>query len=319
MKKLVYLLLLLSLSCSSKREASESWCQRPPRAGLDSYAEIQTPHPWFKVYEVADRVYAIYEPYNWQEVISYLILGSEKALLFDTGMGLDSIQDVVKQLTSLPVTVVNSHTHYDHIGGNADFDTIYGVDTAYTHNNLMGWPHEKVRQEVSTRALCATTLPHADTSNYHIRPYQLSGYVKDGMILDLGGRSIEVMIIPGHTPDGVALLDRQAGLLWTGDSYYKGPLWLFFPGTDLDAYEHSINRLAALVPDLKHLLPAHNYPLVDPDQLTAVRDGLQLVRSGKKKGEPVTDMGNPLAKDVMEFRFETFSFLIRKELIKVQD
>jgi hypothetical protein len=47
-------------------------------------------HPWFKVYPLGDSVYAIYEPYNWQEMISYLIIGSEKALLFDTGMGLDS-------------------------------------------------------------------------------------------------------------------------------------------------------------------------------------------------------------------------------------
>src|SRR5882762_5898038 len=116
-------LLLLSISlfsCSAKEVKPGKWCDEPFRKGYENYKEIATQHPWFKVYPLGDSVYAIYEPYNWQQVISYLIIGSEKALLFDTGMGLDSIQSVVKELTSLPITVVNSHTHFDHIGGNAD-------------------------------------------------------------------------------------------------------------------------------------------------------------------------------------------------------
>ncbi len=306
---------IIFISCSPKSAENEKWCDHPFRKGYEKYKEIGTKHPWFKVYPVTDNVYAIYEPYNWQQVISYLIIGSEKALLFDTGMGLDSIQLVVKELTSLPITVINSHTHYDHIGGNADFDSILGVDTAYTKKSSQGWSHEAIKQEVTVASLCPETLPTVDTANYHIRPYKLTDYIHDGSILDLGGRQLEVFIIPGHTPDCVALLDRANGLLWTGDTYYEGPLWLFFPGTDLDAYEKTITRLALLVPDLKYLLPAHNLPLISPTRLVEVREGLALVRAGKKEGKLLEGAKSPFAKDVLEFKFEGFSFLIRKDLL----
>src|SRR6478609_1715553 len=262
----IVLLTMLFSACTKKETASKTWCDEPFRQGYENYKEIVTQHPWFKVYPLDNNVIAIYEPYNWQQVISYLIIGKDKALLFDTGMGLDSIQSVVKELTSLPVTVINSHTHYDHIGGNADFDMILGVDTAYTKTNSLGWTHESIKKEVSKEAFCAGELSSVDTASYHIRPYTLTGYIHDGSEIDLGGRKLEVLIIPGHTPDCVALLDRSAGLLWTGDTYYEGPLWLFFQGTDLDAYQNTINRLASLVPDLRQLHPAHNLPVIKPNR-----------------------------------------------------
>ena len=308
------LLLLYFISCSSPPGENETWCDHPYRKGYENYKELETSHPWFKVYDLDDSVYAIYEPYNWQEVISYLIIGSEKALLFDTGMGLDSIQTVVKELTSLPITVINSHTHFDHIGGNADFSNILAVDTGYTHTNSQGWSHESIRQEVSPVAFCPETLSSVDTASYHIRPYSIEGFIRDSSVIDLGGRQLEVIAIPGHTPDGVALLDRNAGLLWTGDTYYEGPLWLFFPDTDLDAFEKSISRLATLAPNLKYLLPAHNLPRIRPERLFEVKEAIAAVMAGKEKGEPVKD-GGTLMKDVIRFEFEHFSFLIRKDLL----
>src|SRR3569833_230168 len=95
-----------------------SWCNRSMRSGLKNLREVKTPYPWFKVYDVGHHTYAIAEPYNWEETIGYLIIGSNKALLFDTGMGMDHVSPVIKQLTRLPVWVLNSHTHPDHIGGN---------------------------------------------------------------------------------------------------------------------------------------------------------------------------------------------------------
>ena len=308
------LVLLCFSSCSPAPIESETWCNEPVRKGWENYNELTTQYTWFKVYLFDDGVYAIYEPYNWQEVISYLIIGTKKALLFDTGMGLDSIQAVVKQLTPLPVTVINSHTHFDHIGGNADFSNILGIDTAYTHKNSKGWSHESIKQEVSPAALCPEKLSSVDTASYHIRPYSITGFIRDGSVIDLGGRELEVIMIPGHTPDGVALLDRKAGLLWTGDTYYEGPLWLFFPGTDLDAFERSISRIASFAPYLKHLLPAHNLPLIPPGRLLEVKDAIASVRAGKEKGEPVKD-GGTLMKDVIRFEFDHFSFLIRKDLL----
>ena len=75
---------------------------------------------WFQVYEAANGVYSIVEPYQFEETISHLIVGEDRALLFDTGLGLLPIRPVVERVTSLPVSVLNSHTHYDHVGGNAE-------------------------------------------------------------------------------------------------------------------------------------------------------------------------------------------------------
>lgn len=72
--------------------------------------------PWFEVYEPVPGVYAIYEPHQAEETISYLIVGDKQALLFDTGMGISDIKKTVRELTTRPIVVLNSHTHNDHVG-----------------------------------------------------------------------------------------------------------------------------------------------------------------------------------------------------------
>ena len=130
------------------------WCDLLPRPGNARLPRVDLPDDWFVVYKVGDGVFAICEPYQFQEVISYLILGSRSALLFDTGLGIGAIARVVKKLTSLPVTVLNSHTHFDHVGGNADFHRLLAMDTDYTRANARGFPHERVQGEVAPGALC---------------------------------------------------------------------------------------------------------------------------------------------------------------------
>lgn len=117
---ILLIVMLLTGNCNFQdtKPTVTNWCDKPLRSGLEKLKEIKTSRPWFKVYDVGHDTYAIDEPYNWEETIAYLILGKNKALLFDTGMGMDSISLVVKELTKLPVCVLNSHTHQDHIGGN---------------------------------------------------------------------------------------------------------------------------------------------------------------------------------------------------------
>jgi glyoxylase-like metal-dependent hydrolase (beta-lactamase superfamily II) len=76
-------------------------------------------------------------------------------------------------------------------------------------------------------------------------------------------------------------LDEENGLLFTGDSFYPGPIFLYRPETDLDAYVASMKKLAAMVPKLKLLLPSHNVPVADPGYLPKVVAAMEQVRSGK--------------------------------------
>ncbi len=239
---------------------------------------------WFDVHAVEPGVFALVESRQQQEVISWLVVGTTRALLFDTGMGMRPLRPVVARLTTLPVTVLNSHTHLDHVGGNAEFSDVRAMPTAFTRANMRGKTHAQVADEAAPAALCGNTAVGFDTAAYHIRPWTSAGNLRPGDTFDLGGRTLEVIAAPGHTADAIALHDRAAGLLWTGDTFYAGPIWLFMPETDLDAYLATITKLAALAPSLRRVLPAHNTVSAAPSMLASVRDAMRAIRAGALAG-----------------------------------
>src|SRR5580658_3147149 len=114
------------------------WCRALPRPKYKSLERVSISDPWFEVYQPTPKVFAIYEPHQSEEVISYLIVGDKRALLFDTGMGISDLKKLTAELTSLPIVVINSHTHDDHVGDNWEFETVYGMDTDFTRKNAQG-------------------------------------------------------------------------------------------------------------------------------------------------------------------------------------
>jgi len=130
-----------------------AWCAKLPRPAYATLPRVTVPSDWFEVYRVDPDVYAIYEPHQWQEVISYLIVGRERALLFDTGMGIAEIGPVVSALTDRPIVVLNSHSHHDHVGGNHAFTRVLALDLPYTRDHARGSQHAEVAGEVAPSAL----------------------------------------------------------------------------------------------------------------------------------------------------------------------
>jgi len=289
--------------------AAPRWCDLLPRPANAALERVKVESDWFEVYRVSEGVFAFVEPRQFQEAISYLILGSERALMFDTGMGLFPLRVVAERLTALPVDVLNSHTHFDHVGGNAEFDRVLALDTAYTRANARGFAHADVAGEVEPGSFCGGVPQGLDAASYHTRPWKATRLVADGERIDLGSRVLEVFHVPGHTPDAIALLDRTHGLLWTGDSYYDGAIWLYVPETDLDAYERSMARLATLVPELRRLLPAHNTASAEPRRILQARDAIRQVRAGAVKGS--AESGGRLV-----FPFDGFSILTSRRLLE---
>lgn len=284
----------------------ENFCDRLPRPAYAAFEKHEISNDWFEVYEVAQGVWAIYEPFQWQEVISYLIEGAERDLLFDTGNGIGDIKAIVDQLSDKPVLILNSHTHFDHVGGNYQFDDIASVSTDFSIDNSKGHSHEEIATEVSDDALCKG-LPQGVSAGNHVgRPFTITQKVMEGDVIDIGTRQLEVLQIPGHTPDAIALLDRKAGFMWTGDSFYEGPIWLFSPETDLEIYRKSLARLVAFVPDLTALFPAHNTPRSDPAMLLQVQKAFDQVIAGQ--AEPV-----PAWEGTVTFEFDGFGFLMRED------
>jgi len=295
-------ILLVSSSLSAQAPIPD-WCRPLPRPEYKTLARIPVSDPWFEVYKPAPAVFAIYEPHQAEEVISYLIVGEKQALLFDTGMGISDIKKVAAELTMLPIVVLNSHTHDDHVGGNWEFATIYGMNTDFTRKNAQG-SREDAQAEITPDQICGTLPRGFDAKAYATRPWKITGYKHDGDRLDLGGRTREIIATPGHTPDAISLIDRANGLLFTGDTYYPAPIWLFRPETDLDAYAASIRRLAALVPQVKLVLGAHNIPVAPPTVLPRLVTAFDAVRAGKVKATPDSP-GKVL------YRVDGFSFLMR--------
>ena len=261
------------------------WCKPLPRPEYQALERVPVSDPWFEVYKVAPDTFAIYEPHQSEEVISYLILGHDKALLFDTGMGISDIRKVVTELSKLPVVVLNSHTHDDHVGGNWQFDTIYSADTDFSRQNATGSTAD-AQAEIAPGEVCDDLPKGFDAKSYSTKPWRISKYIHDGDKLDLGGRTLEILSTPGHTPDAICLFDRANGLLFTGDTYYPAPIWLFRPETDLDAYAKSIARLAALASQVKTVLGAHNIPVAPSSVLTNLPAAFADLRASKAACKP---------------------------------
>ena len=308
MRKLLLLLLVVAIGASAQNPgvptATPDWCKKLPRPDYAKLKRVPSADAWFEVYEVAPKVFAIYEPKQAEEVISYLIVGEKRAILFDTGMGIGDIKRVSTSLSKLPITVLNSHTHVDHVGDNWEFSDVAGMSTEFTDKNARG-SRADAQAEIDKENLCADLPAGFDAAKYSTRPWKITERIHDGSRFDLGGRTIEVIATPGHTPDAIALLDRTNGLLFTGDSYYPGPIYLYRPETDYVAYSKSIARIAALATKLKLLLPAHNVPVADPRVLPQVRDAWQQVRAGK--ATPSQNGEN------YEYKFEGFSFLVARK------
>jgi glyoxylase-like metal-dependent hydrolase (beta-lactamase superfamily II) len=303
---------LLALICvipgfsqKSAEPLRPEWCRELPRPVYKKLTRVDVRSNWFEVYRIRPDVYAIYEPHQFEEVISYLIVGQRRALLFDTGLGVASIRDVVTQLTTLPVTVLNSHTHFDHTGGNAEFSDILNEDTPFSRKNAEGQSNIYSRDALAPERICGSLPAGVRPGAYAIRPWNVSRRIHDGEHIDLGGRDLELLFTPGHTPDSLSLLDRANGLLFTGDTFYPGPIYVFTPETDFEAYAKSVRRLAELVPRLKLLLPAHNVPVAEPDALLHLDTAVKQVQSGAAKFT-VTDTHR-------EYSFDGFSLLLSEK------
>jgi glyoxylase-like metal-dependent hydrolase (beta-lactamase superfamily II) len=307
-RSLARCVLLLASAAASAAFAQQGeplrpdWCRQLPRPEYKQLRRVQSADPWFEVYEIRDGIFAIYEPHQFEEVISYLVLGSKRALLFDTGLGIGKISDVVAKLTPLPITVLNSHSHFDHTGGNAEFSHILAPDTPFTRKNAQGQANIYSRDALAPARICGQLPSRIHSDSFSVRPFHFSETVRNGQRLDLGNRELEVIFTPGHTPDSLCLFDRMHGLLFTGDTFYRGPIYLLTPETDLSTYVTSVERLAALAPVVKLLLPSHNIPFAEPGYLKKLAQAVRQVHSGNLK--PSLNEGR------REYSFEGFSLLL---------
>lgn len=284
----------------------DNWWDKLPRPEWSAYQKIDQDQDWFEVYLIAEGIYAIYEPGQFEEVISFLITGDDKALLFDTGLGIGNMRRVVDQLTDLDVIVLNSHTHYDHIGSNYLFDVIYGTDTEFTQRRAEGSPPDAVADFLQEGWVWKDLPEGFSADQYRSRPFTVSKIVGEGDSIDIGGRVLEVLFTPGHAPDSICLIDRENRLLFTGDSFYLAPLYTHIPDSSFDDYAVTAARLAGLAGDIDSAITSHNVPLVDSSYMTALGQAFADIQSGAASNFTLSDGHR-------EYHFDGFSVIVKDE------
>lgn len=213
---------------------------------------------WFETTIIAPGVHRITEG---GMVHAYLIQGETWAVLVDSGFGIGDIGEVVRGLTDLPILVVNTHAHLDHVGGNAHFDT------AFIHQR------ESLAEVAETARRFRKMATQDDFPVPFPDGFALEGYAPQvpepthrlagGETIDLGSRVLEVLPTPGHTAGSICLLDEGNRLLFTGDTITDRPLQGIGEGVSMAEYQATLRLLAEMAPDLDLLLPGHGpSPLV---------------------------------------------------------
>ena len=311
LKKLALLLCFISLvsSCTpaSRAQSDTHWYDALPRASWSEYDLIDTKQNWFEVYQLNENTYAIYEPYQWQEAISYLLIGSEKAMLVDTLQGIGDLKSVVEQLTNLPVIVVNTHSHFDHVSGNYQFDDIYGMDNTFTLDNAKGHDHSVNVGNMTADTFWKNVPENFSADTYENKPYEISKYLRDGEIIDIGDRPIEIVFTPGHSPDSLVLIDKNNRMMMTGDSFYPAPLYVYSATSSFRDYANSVQTMLKYQSDVDFLLPGHNETMQPASYLAKLHAATLAVQDGRTPST-IGDNANHT------YQFEGFSLIVKKPL-----
>ena len=190
----------------------------------------------------------------------FLLTGRERALLVDSGRSVHNARDLAASLTKLPIALLNTHGDMDHVGSNEQFEEFY------MH------PDEEPNYRRGERG--GRILP-----------------IREGDVLDLGGRELEVIHLPGHTPGSIALLDRSRRVLISGDPIQDGRIFMFGRFRNMENYVRSLEHLQAWRDRFDEIWPSHGSFPVSPELIDLLRSGALQVLEGACTGQPKERFG----------------------------
>ena len=235
----------------------------------------------WRVQPIAPNTWAIGEPQDDPDNYEYLLVGKTRALLIDAGAHKRDIRPVLAGLTSLPVTVIPTHLHFDHTNGLRHFASVALIDLP------------------ATRARVKDGVLHLGRYQYmgspedgDPPPFRVTEWVKPDGYIELGGRRVQVLWTPGHTATSVSIHDPAAKLLFTGDLIYTTTLYAFMPDSSLSAYAATADRLLAAAPADTVIYGAHccrndapaQAPWLSMDDLRDLRQAVADIQAGRARG-----------------------------------
>lgn len=199
----------------------------------------------------------------------YLVCGEKKAVVLDTMNGVADTYAVVREITDLPLTVINTHGHCDHIFGNVYF-------------NCDCFIHPADADVVAEHTQFPDFIKICREKNVKMPPFKA---INDGDIIDLGGLTLEVISLPGHTPGGICLLLKERRILFTGDSI-NHHLWMQLNESQpLKTFLDNLNRISWVTEKADKILHGHAQDFDDISLFDDLRAGIKELIETKGKGE----------------------------------
>ena len=203
---------------------------------------------------------------------AYLVVGEERALLIDSGVGQGNVFENARSVTDKPIRLVLTHGHADHTGGAKYFDEV--------------WCGEKEKlQNVEAKV----------------------NRVSEGFEFDLGGRVLRVVDIPGHTPGSIGLYDAAAGIVFAGDMVSQSPIFFIAGERNEDDFIASMDKILAL--GAERIYGCHGPMLNSRDTVEKLKKAAALFRDGKlepKQGDGPFPGVVYLSEDGVGFRVVEF-------------
>ena len=194
----------------------------------------------------------------------FLLKGTEKALLIDTGMMVRHARKIAEALTGLPVLLLNTHADRDHTGSNGEFDAFFMHPDDEAHYRASG-------------------------QDGRIVP------VRDGDEIDLGNRVLKIIHLPGHTPGSIAVLDVSRRVLISGDPIQEhGHIYMFGERRNMQDYISSLEKLEKRIPEFDEIWPSHSDIPLHPDCIRRLRDGAEQIVNGEAEGKETDFFGQKI-------------------------
>ena len=228
---------------------------------------------WFKATKIDADTTLIIEPHIHvlEQANMWLVEGTERDMILDTGMGVIPFKPYLDSLRKDPekeIICVSSHTHIDHIGAVHEFETRLVHPAEAEEMAAPSGLNSLFRRDMPERLLqtfldagyppigetLIEALPFAgyDPESYRLQGAPATGLLEHGDTVDLGNHLYEVLHLPGHSPGGIGLFERDTGVLFAADAIYDGPLIYEGPGMSLSDYRATFDLLKTLPVSVVH-------------------------------------------------------------------
>ena len=225
-------------------------------------------NPFVEVIEMEPGTWSLQSPGNCS-TLCYLVEGADKALLIDTGFGVGDMKALCEFLApNKELICVITHSHFDHILGNFQFDKVYVHENDLEDTRRADERIKANGQSAGPGYTAEDCVPYKD--------YELVS-IREGYVFDLGGgHELEVIHTPGHTPGGICLLEKKRRMLFTGDSLVRTPTLIFFsddPLCNVQTFGDYLRKLALRKDEFDALYPGHN---LTPQPVEILDDMIEL-------------------------------------------